>query len=496
MPRHKPPPTLRQISLTQLSDHLARLWKSKGNAIVTSDQIREYYRLPADATQELVGLMKERNRLQSSHLIILLHPGINGLDLSWFNFDLEFFLQSSARALQNLLRLDLSFSLEITQTAFFELARCIPNIRILHLQSTGCTDSVLVLLGAFCPSLQDLDLAWCPVTDLGLKGLCVDVIHNVPTPRCCNLRRLCITGTMVTLAGAAFILEKLSHLNDLDFVDTFEVLEALHSADLETRRIEKVAKYDLNVLRSTGTMKGWVQRMLTPECFKIATTMCPHLTKVVVANADTPVEGLLLLSRCQQLTELELGFGSNNMLAFVDVLPLLQVIGHQLLSLGLSELIALDVYAISTNCRRLQTLSLCNIDGYTMFDLSHLNFPNLHSFTLLDAVDNPISDHVLTSILTKCPLLMNLRIFFCACITAPFLGKVFHTNRLSHLETFDLQSCDQLTLRGIKLLLEMENPLHFIGLRRCRAITRSDYCLLLHHIRMRNLNVSLEWMEW
>lgn len=465
--------------------------------------MHDVFRLPAEAARDLLAILKEKNQLQCCHLVLLTHPGVSRLDLSWFNIDLDYFLEFRALDLQSLLHLDLSFSLEITPSAFVSLAGSIPCIQVLHLQSTGCSDSVLSILGASCPNLRDLDLAWCPISDLGLMGFCMDLsCPSSSSPRRRPITRLCITGTMVTVAGAAFALEQLPCLRDLDFPDTFEVLEALHGVDLESRRIEKVPKYNLRVLRSASTgQKGWLQRILTPESFKIATTTCPRTSRVVISNSDTPVEGLLLLSRCCYLTELEIGFGAHNVLAFADVLPLLRVTGYQLTNLSLSEMILIDITAIGTHCPGLLHLSLCDIDGYTPLPApappssSPSLFAHLESFTLLDSADFSIPAPTLQRVLATSPRLKELLLYWCSTLTDLFLHHLASLNPFSELETVILDSCDLVTHFGVMLLLQGDTGLSKLSLQRCRRVTRNDYCLMLHFARRHNLNVSIEWVD-
>jgi hypothetical protein len=71
-----------------------------------------------------------------------------------------------------------------------------------------------------CPDLLELNLAGTPITDKGVVQLCV---AEDGRRLCQNLRRLIVTDTAISTAGATVVLQSLPNLREFDYDHIFDV---------------------------------------------------------------------------------------------------------------------------------------------------------------------------------------------------------------------------------------------------------------------------------
>ena len=82
-------------------------------------------------------------------------------------------------------------------------------------------------IGLACPDLLELNLAGTPITDKGIVQLCV---AEDGRRLCQNLRRLIVTDTAISTAGATVVVQSLPNLREFDYDHIFDVSVAYQSA--------------------------------------------------------------------------------------------------------------------------------------------------------------------------------------------------------------------------------------------------------------------------
>lgn len=458
--------------------------------------------LPHGLILDLLMVLKEEKLLRRPNVDLLIHPGIDNLDLSQNPTDLAYILGLVGRVCQNLRHLDLSFCEKISQSVFTKLVSSIPQIVCLNLRSTCCTDAVMALLGGHCRELRELDVSWCPVTDNGVSSLCInmdDLQTSTPSPS--KLNSLSLMGTNVTETGAMCAIKNLPYLKCLNFTNTCLALERLHLEDLKEGRLSSIKPYQLNALNSDCDARSYVSK----DSIDIATALCPHVMKVSAANTNILNECLLLFSKFKCLQELELGSGSDAPIVFTESLvPLLLASGAGLTTLSLAEIPGVDVTVIGACCPNLRSLDLLFVAGYdslacgdatgtTSLEVEH-PFEQLQTLRIVCTETSDIPPSQVRLLLSHSYDIESIYIQRCQTLTDSVITDVLNSNAMSRLNHLELEYCNTVTVASIMSLLGLDNPLCTLKTWWCQGITRQDYDFFQELVRQENLSVKVEWI--
>ena len=335
----------------------------------------------------------------------------------------------------------------------------------------------------------------CPVTDVGIKGLCVSIDdfgkENVGLGQCKSLQTLDIFGTKVTIKGVQLALENLPDLKDFDFDYQIQVLANLLRGPA---RKNLPCVPNLTSLHNIGSM-----RVDSTVCqrgdIELVAAACLSVNKVhidsdaIVKNGQTDVTVLELL-KLQKLCEFriegdwmdevndcELTFNGG-------VLPLLKHFSSSLTSLSIECLsnIVVNIRAIVENCPKLQTLKIsdCKISPPIRLEdepnpskrmKTNFVFENLTTLELIGCDDLTSGD---LDLLLASPALKELKLWR---INFPFddcLQKAANLHNFRNLKYLHFSFVVHVTKAGIDLLMIDDCPLKAIELFHCQLLNVAD----------------------
>lgn len=320
------------------------------------------------------------------------------------------------------------------------------------------------------------------MTDTGIQWLCnVDYsgMGNGKSGLCGTMKKLCICCTAVTQQG---IQVALTHLQSLNILESFDILEAL--VELSSSTIDSkppgLYKFSISTL-STSPDKPYISNSLF-----LALSLC-HSVSVVLIHVTKGLKDsdLLCLMSLKVLHKLKI-FKSNiwvpndTEITFDGgVAPLLKVFGRSLETLALECFDLIRISAIIDFCPNLNFLCIRDVTG-SLENERHLFqaekkppvFKELKQ--LFCVLDVPVD--ILLFLLSS-PSLEHIGISCCDVLTDEILLETVKCqHQFNNLKKFELDKCDSVTKRGIDALLSNGcNPLEVIDIYRCKNIVDRNY---------------------
>uniref|UniRef100_T1IP17 F-box domain-containing protein n=1 Tax=Strigamia maritima TaxID=126957 RepID=T1IP17_STRMM len=497
MPRSKSSPSLRRLCLVSVAkniDYWCDDFVQNFNDQKLLYVIGPFDCLPQSLIHDLSTIMKEMKIIRRSHLMLLIHPETDKLDLSRSSYNeipVPFALNLVGRICKNLKHLNLSFCDKISPHVLIETAASLPHIVSLNLRSSGCTDAVLAALGGHCPQLRSLDVSWCPVTDDGISSLCInmDDIENAENSRCLKINSLLVIGTNITDRGAMIAIKHLPYLRVFEYPNNCRSLELLYGdADSDWSAV-----HPLETLYYDCEPHSFVAQ----QTIEMAVITCPNVNKVCLTNSNMSDQILLLLSNFSHLSDLSLGNGPLSSLSFNGVSTLLRLKGNHLTTLVLVEIPQVDVNVIGQCCPCLQHIELLFIAGYESPESDvctvRTPFEQLRIIRIVCTEEYDIPGKQLLTLLAHCPNLHDVFLQRCQTLTDSLLNDALNSNTLPNLTLVELEYCNTLTVASVMSLFSLDNPLNSLKMWWCRGITRADYSFLKDLVMQENLDTTVEW---
>lgn len=445
-----------------------------------------FLELPPTILEELIEQLKSVKYLRKQHLHYLIQPSIRHLNLSNGISDIYFALQFLTERCHNLQHLDISYQKHLSPAILFSTLEMLPNLRVLNMRKTMCSDGLLGVIGRNCNRLVSLNVSLCPVSDRGVELLGMD--FDTCEPQCQLLVKLVVSDTNVSHEGAALALRAFPRLQEIDFSNLFDVFRdprLLSSVDNEIRKLN---------ITSIRSLEG---EEISADTLDLVTKLCPMLSRVSILRTEIESESLLLLMNLNNLTELLVGSGLSCAINFNSaVLPLLQISGAKLKHLTLSQMASVNVVAIDQCCPALQELSLRDIMYFETHptDAERAIFLNLQYFDMSCIEEQDVEPCFLKMMLSSCTLLEQIHIKRCACFDDVLLDEVLQANPLQKVWRISIEECNYATIGMFHELFLMEGELQSIRIWSCKSILQHDYHMLMFESQNKNLDMRLDWL--
>ena len=379
-------------------------------------------------------------------------------------------------------------------------------MRLLNLRRTQCTDNVCAVIGKNCEELRTIIVADCPVTDVGLINLCSNKSeHN----KCKKIVHLDIMGTRVSTKGVIVAINNLPCLKRLAYNN---ICDAIHKL-IEKSNTDKEHNLLSKSVLSELTMSALESSHYTPyECLLSAITYCPYVVKVELINVVND-EALLLLTKLSHLNRITVANSNEELVTFNrGIVPLLTIIGHQLIELNLSNVNNTDFAVIGALCPILETLVVFTIDiyfsCYPLYTKPDLCTPvamsnSYHNLSMLTIVDDALSIASINSCLSKQHLLLllanalhltHLTLTNVQCFNDDCVQMLISQNSLLALSHLKLVRCHEINISSIIEFLKSTNALNHLELLECHEITLAHRDFILQFIKKCNLQLHLNWI--
>ena len=353
----------------------------------------------------------------------------------------------------------------------------------------------------------------CPVTDDGIKGLCVSVDDfgkaNTGLGQCKSIQTLDVFGINITNKGVQMIIENLPDLKIFICDYQIQVLaELLRGPSPKNLRCVP----NLTSLHNNGF--GRLTSICQRGDIELVAANCSSVNKVhihgrYIANGPIATDATLLeLVKLKRLCEFRIqGVFSENELTFSGgILPLLKHFGNSLTSLCFANIYTIiNVRAIVEHCPKLQTLTISNTQ--------------IHSSERLEDEPNPLKRMKTAPVLKN---LKTLKLTYCRDLTSKDLDLLLASptleklslrtfNRLSidnslrkaanlhqfrHLERLKFCGVDSSVAKaGIDVLMTDDNCLKVIVIRLCRSLKVADVDEWKRVAREKNWDVVFQCID-
>lgn len=465
--------------------------------------------LPSRLLVRIIDILRDEKRLKKHHLELLITQQLNALDLSKEGDEIACHLRLASIRCPQLKTLKLNGCQKISKQVYQNFLPTFENLQVLDISNTSSGDSCLYVLGAYCKDLRELDVTSCPVTDAGIKGLCLSIDdlgkEDKRLGQCKLIHKLMVSYTKVTQKGIIIALENLPILKVFECCSSVQALAEMHLAPYEDN-IPDIKKYSLIDLHCTN------ESFCTPYksgSLGLASLLCSSVMKVRIVTQEglTDIDLLGLLS-LENLREFSLGGGEECEITFDGgVAPILEAFGNSLTSLTLAELPCVNIRAITEYCPNLRFLFLVMNHSYTMAWPEEERRPfspkpiktepilmKLESLHLV-CVSHLLSTSVIPSeslpSLLSSPQLVHLYVKDCVTLTDEVLKKA--ANHFQNMEHLELEQCNSITKLGVDSVMNDSNPLRVIKLWECRSLSRQNVCDWNKKANKKKWQVSIEW---
>ena len=348
-------------------------------------------------------------------------------------------------------------------------------------------------IGKICKHIQELVVADCPVTDAGIRNLC---IRSDSHESCCQkLTNLNLENVRrVTEGGLLIALSHLTRLQNLQHQNLGKTLQSIHNKNGAQRCMLRIVH---------------LSEMVSDEIVKSICTICPGITDIQIIGSITN-EAVLCLSCLQFLTVLDLGIADGNSVQFEpSVSQLLRICGRSLLKLLLHDIVGIDLKTVAACCPVLQHLEV-TLDRPQVRTLSHavddsldvaedyskhfkpfskLIDVELHNFQPAVIFD----DDTITFLLSHARKLRRLHLKNVDSFTDQVLADVLAANTMDNIADVHLNCCHRITGSAILAMLKLPNCLKSLDLINCQQVTLSDSIQFMNLAQRNNYELSVKW---
>ena len=364
-----------------------------------------------------------------------------------------------------------------------------------------------MLEGFFLTLLRELDITNCPVTDEGIKGLCVSKDDlNRPSSRlgqCKLIVKLMINYTEVTSIGIQMALENLKNLKVLDCCSSVQVVGEMHQEAYENQ-VPDIPKYQLIDLHCTN--ESFTYLPYKSGSLGAAVSLCSQLLKLCIVTQEgmTDNDMLSLIGLCN-LQEFSISAGTVCSVSFSDgIFPLLQSFGKSLQNLSIAEFPRVNVRSIIEYCPNLRSIDLIMNTKYDHYWAEETqkspNRPELKQLQKLQLVstlheyhedDNVPEKHL--GLLLMSPSLVHVYAKDCLTLTDVIFRKAHARHQFANLQHLELERCHNFKPGSAELVLNSSNPLKKLLFWECRLITRQMVTKWSKKAENKKWKLSVQW---
>lgn len=507
MPSFKAIQPLLNICLENVTQNMDSLWCKHYMDHYGED--RKFYRyvlgpfesIPSKLLVLILQSLKEENRLRRHYLELLITPQLEHLDLSRESEDVSYPLQLAVTRCQ-LRTVNLSGCQKIPKQVYQEFFPLLERLRVLDVSQTKSGDSCLYILGAYCVELRELDITNCPVTDDGIRGLCVSKDDlGRPSSRlgqCKLIVKLVINYTKISSLGIQCALENLQGLKVLDCCSSVQVLAEMHQ-DAYQNQLPDIPQYQLIDLHCTND--SFTELPYRSGSLAAAVSLCSQLLKLNIVTLEGLTDGdLSALTGLGKLREFTIGASEVCQVSFPGgILPLLQSFGNSLQRLTIAEFPKVNVRAITEYCPNLRSIELLMNADYDSHWVEEKRKPptvpglkQLETLQIVGHEDDSVPEKHLLLLLSS-PCLVHIYLKDCSTLVDDNFRKAFAVHQFANLQHLELEQCHCLNPQSIDPLLNSSNPLKKLLLWQCRLLTRQTVTNWSRKTLKKKWKVSVEW---
>ena len=387
--------------------------------------------------------------LRKHHIYLLISPFAKSIDLSGCDADLATMLLLTGQRCFALERLSLA-GCKLPKTQLSASLPLLTRLTNLSFSKSSITDSLLSIVGLYCPLLTNLDITYC--TAVSDQGLCTLFLNQDSSGQpitgrfgqCTLLSTLLVSGSQgITDLGASQALLNLPHLAVFDYHNTVAVLTSLFI-------FHNVERLKLRVLHGSEEEE---------QDLAAAIDICPDLrhlhllTHPSLRNANV-FQPLLKLPEMRELRICnEAGLYCLPLLTHLT--PVISHHGQTLVSLSLAEVGQIDVGLLATLCPALVHLNLLWNSQYLEGNSIPPDFfPKLRTAELScreredveEDMLEPPQDHL--AVILSSPMLTSLKLSNSANLTNLFMSNLIScpSSCLQLLQTLHLTRCNEVSL--------------------------------------------------
>ncbi len=328
-----------------------------------------------------------------------------------------------------------------------------------------------------------LDFGRCQkITDIGVKRLCDGATRNLGSgvdglglPK--SLFKLRSMGTLITSVGVQLILKHFHSLQVWDMA-TVQNLTEIHKEVFLNQKLE-IPKYSLICLENSRSAS------YIPKALGFVVSLCPSVIKVEINSCKGLTDSdLLSLLSLKNLRNFKMDGDSpyrGNVTFGGGVTPILKAFGNSSLkALSLTNLCYVNILVIAQLCPNLHSLDLFQNLSYSTAKLvkewvkTERTEPQvLKQLEKLSIVGSGIPREHLILLLSS-PLLVEITILRCTTLNDDVLLKVAEIQTFSNLEELAVNTCRNVTEKGIDIFMNAKNPLKKILIIGCDEISKSN----------------------
>ncbi|XP_069668909.1 uncharacterized protein [Periplaneta americana] len=321
-----------------------------------------------------------------------------------------------------------------------------------------CTDKILQVV-AYSSKLQYLDvMSSVEVTDLSVKSL----LH---------LRKLKIVNMASTWLTAEGYIQLLVGLPQLDKLVWFD-LNGQALGDVRTSSPLSLHSYEAS--------------RVSIDQLNIMVHKCPFLTQVNFhwVQADLSVLGSL---KCIRDIKLAHSNAVNS-----NLRGLLEIIGYNITSLELQEVVDVDLLMIGVLCMNLKKLSL--VCSFQASDHTLLGVNTTPLFRQLEELR--YGSQYSECLFFNCINIRRLEVIKCLNFNDQVVATLLSKNPLRELQVLSVGHCGNLSCSTVLLLLDSCINLRVLeGLDRWGGVTKSQVMELESEMKRKNLDLEIIWKK-
>lgn len=454
----------------------------------SSTFVTNLYKPAGSLLSSIISFFKSKNmgdRRWHNHLLI--QPQLNCIKLSHHD-DILSALNMLIIRCKSLTHLDLGYLQDVNPDMLVQIVPTLTKIQVLKLNNSVILDQACDEIGKHCPHLVELDVSHTYISDFGLQALCADEDGNL---RCQKLLKISLRDCKNTPRGVGILLYYLPNIREIEYDHMFLVFDCAGEWGLTIDDVygNKTKKLQLRVLNSNTDY-------ITSNSLDVALTLCPYIQDITLSNACIENEHLYKFMGYENLYHLRLTNSDNLTLDFNEgVLPILQIKGHQILTLLLVKFISLDIRVIGECCPCLENLALDMIGCY-----EEIMYPRENLFTQLknleiwtDITVDTLNDIIIKQMLSYCHNITTLVVSSSVHFNDSILFDIWRDNPMRKLSRLTLDKCPNISGALLNILFDMENDLTTIRVRNCFCVTKEDKIKLKNRIKYENCDCYLEW---
>ena len=354
---------------------------------------------------------------------------------------------------------------------------------------------------------RELNITSCPVTDDGIKGLCVSEDDlGRPSNRLGQSKlivKLMINYTEITRVGIQMALENLKGLKILDCCSSVQVLGEMHQEAWENQ-LPDIPEYQLVDLHCTNDV--FTDLPYRSGSLASAVSLCSRLLKLRIVTQEwmTDKDMIALTGLCN-LQQFSIGAGEVCLVSFSDgILPLLQSFGKSLQNLTIAEFPKVNIRSIVEYCPDLRSIELLMNRKYDSHWVENNRkappcpgLKNLQSLHLVGTCYENYEDDYIPEkhigLLLLSPSLVHVYVKDCPTLTDNVLRKACAIHQFANLEHLELERCHHFKPESVELLLKPSNSLKKLLLWQCQLITRQMVAKWSKKVEKSKWKLSLQW---